>query len=372
MADDYRDVPADETGSDVAFDLSCTPIDAPAAAFDAIPARGRRFGCRVPDSFFAGPRRERYREVSNPGANRSDNHLQGIQRYHDRLYLSAGDLMEGCAHLFVLHCAPDDDGDTSTELVRIISLDERRDHGGGMQRLGDVLAVAIEGAGGIGSTVTFLHLRDPDRPRVISGARIDREEVKASAVALARQPCAAGDRILAAVTWVRSGRFFGLLGRSRAYLDLYLSRSADLRDGFLPDAVRLDVTKLTDRLPAWQSIGFLPPADPCELALIGTLSSSSTPGGRALADLCRLRLDADPADSWPAVRVTAEHVHTRTFEFERDHGDFAAAAGVDCDANGAIALYAGGHFRHADGFRLSVCAPADYDPQGSPGHRPSR
>jgi hypothetical protein len=358
MNDDYRDVLSEQVSDDVVFDISCAPVDA-AAAFDAIPARGERFGCRVADSFFTGPRRERYREVTNPGLNRSDNHLQGIQRFGDRIYLSAGDLMEGRAHLFVLRTAPADAGaDARAELTRVITLDDQRDHGGGMQRLGDVLAIAIEGPGSIGSTVAFLHLGEPDRPKWIPGARIDRDEPKASAVALALLPRAAGNRILAGVTWVRTGRLFGLLGRSKAYLDLYLSRSAELRDGFLPDAVRLDVSKLTDRLPTWQSINFLPPADARTVALIGTLSSSSAPGGRALANLCRLRFDADPADAWPAVRVTAEHVRTRTFEFDRDHGDFAAAAGVDCDANGGIALYAAGHFRYADGFRLSVCAPA--------------
>jgi hypothetical protein len=355
MSDDYRDVPGEEVGDDVVFDIACAPIDA-AAAFNAIPARGERFGCRVPDSFFTGPRRERYREVSNPGLNRSDNHLQGVQRFRDRIYLSAGDLMEGRAHLFVLRCPPAGaDSDTTAELTRIITLDDRRDHGGGMQRLGDVLAIAIEGPAGIGSTVAFLHLADPDRPKWIPGARIDRDEPKASAVALALVPRAAGNRVLAAVTWVRSGRLFGLLGKSRAFLDLYLSRSADLRDGFLPDAVQLDVTKLMDRLPSWQSISFLPPSDAREVALIGTLSSSSTPGGRAIANLCRLRFDTDPADAWPAVHVNLDHVRSRTFEFDRDHGDFAAAAGIDCHAGGGIALYAAGHFRWADGFRLSVC-----------------
>jgi hypothetical protein len=358
MADDYRDVLREQVSDDVVFDLSCAPVDA-TAAFDAIPARGERFDCRVVDSFFTGPRRERYREVTNPGLNRSDNHLQGIQRFRDRLYLSAGDLMEGRAHLFVLRSEPAAAGGrASAELTRVITLDDRRDHGGGIQRIGDVLAIAIEGPGSIGSTVAFLHLGDPDRPKWIPGARIDRVEPKASAVALALLPRAPGDRILAAVTWVRPGRLFGLLGRSRAFLDLYLSRSAELRDGFLPDIVRLDVTTLTDRLPSWQSISFLPPADARTVALIGTRSSSSAPGGRALADLCRLRFDADPADAWPAVSVTPEHVRTRTFELDRDYGDFAAAAGVDCAPHGGIALYAAGHFRYADGFRLTVCAPA--------------
>jgi hypothetical protein len=355
MADEYRDLVDAIVGDAAAFDLTCDVIDVH-DAFDRLPERGDPFIGAVEETFFSGHRRERYREVTNPGLNRTDNHLQGLQRYRGRIYLSAGDLMEGRAHLFVLKEEPGADaGGVAARLTRIISLDDRRDHGGGMQRLGDVLAIAIEGDR-IGSTVEFLHLADPDHPRRIEGARIEREEQKASAAAITRLSGDDGDRILVGVTWFKGGPLLGLLGGSRAYLDLYLSRSDDPRHGFLDDVVRIDVSRLADKAPPWQAIAFLP-HDAGDIMLIGTRSTKSAPGGRAHADLCRLRFDGDATAAWPDVRVAAEHIRTRTFAFDRDFGDFAAAAGLEYDPVHGLVLYAAAHYRFTDGFRLSVCRP---------------
>jgi hypothetical protein len=356
MADEYRDPLEDAVDDTVALDLSSPPVHDALGAFQRIPERGVPFSCSVADTFFAAGRSERYREVANPGLNRSDNHLQGVQRFRDRLYLSAGDLMEGCAHLFILRYREASPGQPATaELTGVLSLDHRLDHAGGIHRLGDVLAVPIEGHN-TGSVVGFLHLADPDRPKWIAGARIERDEPKAGAVALARLPGPVGGRVVVGVTWVRPGPFFGLLGRSRAFLDLYLSRAADLHRGFEPEHVRVDVSRLTKKAPEWQAIAFLPTLDSREVMLVGTRSTSRAPGGSAVADLCRIRFDAEPADAWPNVDITAEHVASRTFRFERDFGDFAAAAGIDCADEDRLTLFAAGHFRFPDGFRLSVCA----------------
>jgi hypothetical protein len=362
MADDYRDVLGGSVDPTVALDLTSPLIRDATTAFQHIPERGRPFLCSVDDTFFTGPRRERYRDVANPGLNRSDSHLQGIQRFRDRLYLSAGDLMEGRPHLFILRyddASPEQPA--TAELTGVVTLDDRRDHAGGIQRLGDVLAVAIEGHR-IGSVVAFLHLADPDRPRWIPGARIERDDPKAGAAALAVLRGAggdrAGDRVLVGVAWAKPGPLFGLLGRSRAFLDLYLSREADLHQGFEPEFVRVDVSRLTKKAPEWQAIAFLPTAATREVVLIGTRSSSRAPGGSADADLCRIRFGDDPAAAWPNVDATPEHLATRTFRFDRDFGDFAAAAGIDCVSEDRITLFATGHFRFTDGFRLSVCGSA--------------
>lgn len=356
MADEYRDPLQEAVDDAVALDLSSPPVHDALAAFHRIPERGVPFSCSVADTFFGGGRRERYREVANPGLNRSDNHLQGVQRFRDRLYLSAGDLMEGCAHLFILSYHEASPGQSATaELTGVLSLDDRLDHAGGIHRLGDVLVVPIEGPNA-GSVVGFLHLADPDNPKWITGARIERSEPKAGAAALARLPGRGGDRVVVGVTWVRPGPFFGLLGRSRAFLDLYLSRTADLHHGFEPEHVRVDVSTLTKKAPEWQAIAFLPTLDSRELVLVGTRSTSRTPGGSAVADLCRIRFSAEPADAWPNIDITPEHLASRTFRFERDFGDFAAAAGIDCVEEDRLALFVAGHFRFTDGFRLSVCA----------------
>jgi hypothetical protein len=357
VADEYRDPLRDEADPAVAPDPRCDAFDV-ASAFERIPAQGVPHTCAVPATIFTGARAERYREVSNPGLNRSDNHLQGVQRLGDHIYLSAGDLMEGCAQLFIARLRGGDGAAARTELTRVICLDERRDHGGGIQRAGNVLAVAIEGRS-IGSTVVFLQLDDPGRPVWIPGARIDRTESKASAAGLSVVRLAAGPRVLVAVPWIQPARLFGLLSGTRAYLDMYLSRGADLRDGFLPGMVRLDASKLVARPPAWQAVGLYPSIHDGECMLIGTRSTAPAPGGACEADLCRLRFAMDMADTWPNVTLALEHVRTRRFTFEPGFGDFAAGAGFDCVPGGGLALLATSHFRDPSGFRLSICeAPA--------------
>src|SRR5687768_10014772 len=98
MADEYREPLADFAATDAVPDLSSPALDV-VAAFDRMPVRGERIRCEIGPTFFTDDRRERYREVTNPGLNRTDNHLQGIQRFKDHLYVSAGDLSEGRPHL---------------------------------------------------------------------------------------------------------------------------------------------------------------------------------------------------------------------------------------------------------------------------------
>ena len=360
MADEYREALAEVAAPEALPNLSSKPFDV-VAAFDRMPVRGERFRCDIDPLFFTGDRRERYREVTNPGLNRTDNHLQGIQRFKDRLYVSAGDLLEGRPHLFVLKYLPTITRGVGAEFSRVITLDHERDHAGGMQRVGNVLTIAIEG-NNIGSVVVFLQLDDPDHPVWIRGARIERREPKASAAGLALVSTPAGPRIVVGVPWVRPGKLFGLLQKPKAFLDLHLSRDADLRNGFLPDVVRIDLATLGLGAPPWQSIALLPQAKPDQVMMIGTRSTTSAPGGKHHADLCRLSFDPAHLAQWPDVRFQPTLVRTRPFHFEPDFGDFAAAAGVDCEPDGELSLFAAAHFRFPDGFRFSVCAR----PPGAP------
>lgn len=336
-------------------DLTCPDCDA-ATAFTAVPQSGRSFLIDTGGSWFVSKRRWRYHENDIPGWNRADNHFQGVQRKGDHLLITGGDWNEPAAHVLVVELDTDGDGTPfAGRLVRVLSLGRKAPHPGGIQRLGDLLGVPLEGAGR--TSIRFLCIENPADPTSIDGAAtIVRREAKASAVALARIE----DRLLVGVAFRHS-------------LDLYLSVSDDITAGWvnepggtLPHGVRIDLDGVVARRPAYQAIHFFAPIPASDadggvivpmIALRNTRQSlSNWYDGQDLADFLEIRLPQSLIDDWTGA-VSPGVVHTgQTREFlpGRYDGNFSAAAGLDVYGSDRIRLYAVHHWRTDAGIRATV------------------
>lgn len=353
--DEYReDVLGRATGS---IDLTA-PACAAAPAFAALPQSGRSFIIDTAGQYFVGKRRWRYHEKDIPGWNRADNHFQGVQRKGDHLFITGGDWNEPAAHLFVAELRTDVvDVPVSGRLVRIISLGGKSPHPGGIQRLGDLLGVPLEG--GKHSAVRFLCIENPADPTSIGGAStIVRREKKASAVALARL---GDDRLLVGVAFQHS-------------LDLYLSLGGDIADGYVPErrtsrphGVRIDLDGIAARRPAYQAIHFFAPEPVAAIDGGGVMvpmiafrntrqSLSNWYDGQDLADLIEIRLPQTLLDDWTggAAPLAAHAATPREFLPGRYDGNFSAAAGVDVYEKDRIRVYAVHHWRTDEGIRATV------------------
>ncbi|HKP74212.1 MAG TPA: hypothetical protein VJT67_01660 [Longimicrobiaceae bacterium] len=336
-----------------ALDLGAPPVLA-GAELERLPGAGRAFRVQVGDHF-AKPRDKRYLQEGFPGKNRADNHLQGVQRFGDFLFCTGADLTENIAHLFIVRLQTDGDGvPTGGTLERIVALDRELPHPGGLQRLGNVLIVPLQGDAG--SRLVFVQVSDPANPVLLGGgSSIERPgRAKAGAAALARLP----DGRLLAGGWCEEG--------SRGLLDLYLSRTGNLLDGFLP-AVTCELTGMVQPGPAYQSIAFLQPEsrtaadgtpETC-VRLAGLRNTqqgvSNWIHGQNFADLYELAIPQAALAAWPDGTVSVRLVQSRAFTFGEFDGNFSAAAGLNVEADGRLTLYAAHHWRIGQELHFSTC-----------------
>ncbi|MBX6363400.1 MAG: hypothetical protein IRZ00_05990 [Gemmatimonadetes bacterium] len=366
MSDPYRDVVLPrELGHAT---LACPDCDV-ADALAALPSRAVPCRLDVDGGLFPGARRYRYLEDAPAGGSRADSHFQGVQRFGEHLLVTGVDWLEPAGHLLVARIETGPDGNPAGgRLERIVALDNERPHAGGIQRLGDILAVPLEGAGGLDSMVVFLRITDPLNPGFVGDGStiVRRGRDKASAAAVA--PLPGGKRLLVGVAWKNA-------------LDLYLSRSDYLGDGFVSDddgfprPLTIDLAGLTTRDPQYQSIAFLHPdlwqgaaSGRSEIrvpiiALRNTSKLSNWYRGKNFADLLELHIRADRLEDWPCVADVSARRPVQ-FTFGRFDGNFAAAAGVDVEPDGTLALYAAHHWRARDGLHFSTCraAPSSLSP----------
>lgn len=196
------------------------------AAFAEVRTHGDKLGFHVGPSFPG--------EYSSAGS-----HFQGIQRLSSGQYLAVSGSSSEVAHLFIVKMAsrpalgrfrsnrlmsnepPSGDrivrvvetnrellGDPSGDLGRPLS------HAGGIQVIGDVVVIGIEGGGR--SRVVFYDVESPESPRKL-GYEIDRPSAPAGACGIVHRA---------------DGRYLLLVGRSESnILDFYLSTGTSLRDG---------------------------------------------------------------------------------------------------------------------------------------------
>jgi hypothetical protein len=338
-------------------------------AFERIRTRGDYVAAQARDGFFP---RHRYTSVAQ-GENRGFIHFQGIQRLKNGRFavVSGGDALETASHLFVVEMASryargpwgsnvvrstaPADGDC---VVHVLAVDDRHWHGGGIAVLDDVVVVPTEG-GEANSRTLFFDFADPFDPRHIP-IDITGLSKKAGAVALTRLP---------------NGHFLCAVYREEVvpkkkppgFFDFYLSRSAALFDGFVPEPFATvyygDVQNRGGRVPGYQTVTFLPempdPRDPStyRLYLAGTWNGSSmspTVPGPDLADLHLVELDARMlADPPEAVTPRIRFLRDRQFFCRDVYGNFDGGAGFHIDEAGHLHLYSVFHWRYDESILIT-------------------
>lgn len=180
---------------------------------------------------------------------RSKTHFQGIIRhpFSNIIYLSGSDRRSNASQLFVLEASThlesaksqlknqlkkgplgsnmvDGKPDAANDKIhKIYQISTKFWHGGGMDVEGEILVIPLENSSINESKVSFYCIKDPLNPLPFKGADIDRDDEIAGAAALIRLK---NGKYLCGV-WIDSD----VKGHR---LDLYVSVSNDLADGFGP------------------------------------------------------------------------------------------------------------------------------------------
>ena len=204
-------------------------------------------------------------------------------------------------------------------VVSEITAPDGQTHAGGIQALGEILAVPYEHKAGR-SVIMLYDVTDASHPRIIY--ELDRSEVPA--------PSAPGHASAVALTRLADGRVALIVGvRSSRVLDLYVSNQADLSAPGLE--FKLVATLANAVEGRFQSQNLVTQCDG-SLFLIGTYNNGF-PGPRMGADMIRWYRLGQNANG--AVRLEAMGKRKVTCRY----CNFGAAAGVYVAPAGDLILY---------------------------------
>jgi hypothetical protein len=343
------------------------------AAFRAISPRGDP--CSAQDGDLFPPLA--YTRQQGGGLNEARNHFQGIQRLNGRHLVMSGGFATGRkrgSHILVVEMGSrpasgawgsntvfSGEPRNKDQATAVYRLHTSHWHAGGLSRMGDILAVPLEG--GTGSRVAFLDVQDPgalgilgvpNRSGGLTPFVIERDEPKAGAVALATVPHDGGERYLCAV-WREVTKH--PMGR----IEFYLSASTVLADGFLQPKTWTcpSVSPLADgRDPAYQTIAFLVQQNggATRLFLVGLENGSGGEpfgNGPNFADLWEVTLPLPDLEDRSSPPPALTFLETREFSGLREYCNFDAASGCHIASNGALSLYSAAHWRVERSIRLS-------------------
>jgi hypothetical protein len=214
---------------------------------------------------------------------------------------------------------------TSDRIVAELAQDPGFDHAGGLQLLGDVLAIPLEN--GTASRVVFFDVANPRVPRRLG---------------MVTRP-AIGSAGTASMARLSNGRVLLIAGRTNAsVLDLYVGRQG----GFDPDSFKLASTwssqsdRVSTRLSdgddhfgAYQSLNFVTQCDG-QLFLLGGNRTAGAFGlplpGTDFLDLYAVKLEGKPASlRMHLTKVAKRHLYcgldgTRQCSLDAASGAFAA------------------------------------------------
>ncbi len=343
------------------------------AAFARIRSNGEHLGAWDGDRF-AGSRYT-IRQANHGGFL---NHFQGMMRLRDGRYLvvSGGDWQPNTinSHLFIIRMESRPDSGPwrsnviesheppeADAVVKIIGVDESLWHGGGLDVLGDILAVPIEHMtnktlkafaqvgpkGPDNSALVFFDVSDPENPKRFPQCTIRRQGVKAGAVALTKL---LNGHFLAA-SWSDSDR-------EERRLEFYLSNSTRFADGFRRIAptrwVPAELRALEGQdfyFRNYQAINLVRQSEDGRLYLMGFQRVE----GRDTADLFTVDIPREE-DAPKAGRGIDKPIITKVASREfvcRGRCDMRGASGLYSD-RGELIIYSGDQFRTPKGiFRLA-------------------
>jgi hypothetical protein len=196
------------------------------------------------------------------------------------------------------------------------------DHAGGMQALGNVLAIPFEG--GPGSKVVFYDLSNPAAPERLDNV-VDHSPLSDEA----------GTATLAKL---QNGRFLLVIGRADAnILDFYVSSGTDLRTTgfeFFDTWKEGELTGDDSEFGNYQNLNFLTQCDG-SLFLSGTHRNSAGGFGDDFIDL--FRVTNGEGSNVAIEKVARKHL------FCNGNCDFDAAGGIYVDPAGQLVVYGTTH-----------------------------
>ena len=214
------------------------------------------------------------------------------------------------------------------------------DHAGGMQALGNVLAVPYEG--GPGSRVVFYDVSNPIAPVRLDNV-VDHSPLSDEA----------GTATLAKL---QNGRFLLVIGRANAnILDFYVSSGTDLRTTafeFFDTWEEGELTGDDSEFGNYQNLNFLPQCDG-SLFLIGTHRNAAGGFGDDFIDL--FSVTNGEGSNVAIEKVAKKHL------FCSGNCDFDAAGGIYVDPAGQLVVYGTTHDNDGvpvNGFGPLQCAGA--------------
>jgi hypothetical protein len=291
-----------------------------------------------------------------------NNHFQGVARLGRYVVISGGDQHRPAGELYVVRMdsrkvtqpfrsnlwkstlPPEED-----VAVLRVHLDSALWHAGGIDALGDVVVVPLEG-GKANARVDFYDFTDPEQPSLIKKATIERTVNKASAATLAQLD---DGRFVLAVWWYPKARNF----------DFYVT--TDLEAGWAgPVTVTLPKPKYD--FVAYQCISFVKQADGALflLAFENTSEQAPTNPGVDLAHLWRVAVPpgAPQGGAWPGLAM--EQVDFRRFNCKDRQANMDAGSSAWVDPSGELHAYSCYHWRQDNRilfseFRAQPAADAD-------------
>lgn len=339
-------IEAPDTGDVTLSGIAPPLVDDVESAFAGIQVRGEHLTARANRLI---PKRRYRASVSNLFG--LWNHFQGIQRPPQGNYLvvSGSNPRSSRGELFIIR----QDESRTGEVVANIAIDPVMWHAGGLSMLGPILAVPIHGGSPRQAKVVFYDVSTPEQPRKLP-IEIDRPSRKASATAFTRL---ATGYYLAAVL----SAYDGLPRR----MDLYLSRTQTLEDGFVSEPVTWLVSEVQARpgqertFSHFQNINFISQADG-RLYMVGFHNSFFSPvmlPGRDYADLYEVVFPKAsvvaelPRLEKPAIVKTAN----RLLRCTGGYCNMAAAAGLYIDPDTRLlSVYAMAGWLSGDAMKLTV------------------
>ncbi|MBF0297815.1 MAG: hypothetical protein HQK51_03800 [Oligoflexia bacterium] len=299
-----------------------------------------------------------------------ENHFQGIVRKGGYIYLSGSDQNSGQARIWVGQVSGYKEENqvlssniksenssinyynynTDDKIIKGINVTiEPSWHVGGLSLLGDLLAVPVEEyreseGYDLYSSVLFFDVRDSANPRLIKKANI-----------LSRPGRDAGSSFLHRLA---DGRFIVGLGTTHInnnYLDIYVSKTTNIQDGFQEQPLPIPQVELSNIVRS-QGMGMVVDCDTKENYLIvtdteggGTITRDGIYSATNLLRLYKLTFHKEnpDIDNSPIVRVHSEDRGQKMLEVINinAYSHFAAAAGIVTNKNNELLILASNHYR---------------------------
>lgn len=339
---------------------------------DNVPAKFREIPPKVRRSRFFGSTKKylgarNYGKIPWPDYTSTDDnelglgeHFQGIQRIGQYLIISGG-IKTGIkrSQLIVIKMGTRPKSgpwalpkygfsykkpSSMDKIIKVVDLDRKKWHAGGIQAMGEVLAVPIYG-GDPGSDIRYFDFSDPENGATeMADIRLTKSDMKSKAVALTRLP---NDHYMTMV-WDDED------------LDFHYCNSPDIRNGFQTAYARVNKRDVHGGFQpggggisgdgTYQSVNFVRDSDNTVYFVATRNAEKASPTfiGKDFADLYKV--------SWPngyEAEPEISRVDHRQMYCYNQQCSFGAGAGIYIDDKQHLFLYGASHWLHGGNARYN-------------------